>query len=60
MGLKQSSQPIFSLPEYFTNFRAEQSLNCLQLLHFFKNLSPYPGVQKPHFAFDDALIFPHF
>lgn len=41
MGLKQLSQPIFSLPEDLLNLEHSDLLNCLQVLDFFKNLYPY-------------------
>lgn len=59
MGLKQLSQPIFSLPEDLLNLEHSDLLNCLQVLDFLKNLYPYPGLQKLHLAFNDALVSPN-
>lgn len=43
MGLKQFSQPIFFLPEYFTNFRAQQppevSIVCKCYILLFKSIT---------------------
>lgn len=58
MGLKQLSQPIFSLPEDLLNLEHSDLLNCLQVLDFFLNLYPYPGLQTLCLAFNDALVFP--